>query len=236
MAEPTNPKPTEPTPGLGFVPMPQAEDARYPMAAALPRAVELPRFRHHSTFYPPLDQGSTSQCVSYSIAGALMASPVRQRRDQFHAGYLRDRYLWAQRNDEWAGEEPAYYGTSVNAGCKAYRDAGFISEWYHARSIEDCVRWVLTERPIVIGISWYSSFYAPDLKTGVIRIAPGSYVAGGHAVLLPGYNRERGLFRLQNSWGPDYGQFGRAWIEAETLERLLFREYGDAVGIVEVER
>lgn len=230
-----NPKPVEPQPGLGFVPMPQAEDKLFPMAAALPMAIELPRFRHHSTFWPPLDQGRSSECVSYSIAGCLMASPVRQIRSRFTTEYLRDRYLWAQDNDEWPSREPSYYGTSVNAGCKAYRDAGFIASWYHAQSMNDVERWLLTERPIVVGVNWYRSFYSPDPKTALIKIAPNSPLDGGHAILVTGMNRERGLFRLQNSWGFNWrnSQYGRGWIEGETLERLLFQEWGDAVGIVE---
>jgi hypothetical protein len=231
MAVDLNPKPREPMPGLGFVPMPQPEDAAFPMSAALPLAVELPRFKHWSSFWPPLDQGLTSQCVSYALAGALMASPVRQRRDRFTAAYLQDRYFWAQDADEWPGREPAYFGTSVNAGCKAYRDAGFITAWYHAQSIADCEAWVLMERPIVVGTNWRSGYYTPDPKTGVIR-NDNSRIVGGHAYLITGYNRERGLFRMQNSWGL-WASYGRAWIEAETMDRLLFHEWGDAVGIVE---
>ena len=232
MAEPT--KPTEPTPGLGRVAIPDARDDRYPMSTALPRAVDLPRFRYWSAYYPPLDQGSTSQCVLYSTAGALMASPVRRPRSLFTPAYLAEQYRWAQDNDDWPGAEPSYYGTSVRAGCKAWQRLGLIRAYYHAQTMADLELWTLTKHPWIAGTSWYASFYEPDPKTGVIRIAPGSAVVGGHAWMVVGYNRERGLFTALNSWGSGYGLFGRFRIEGELMERLIFSEYGDAVGMDEV--
>jgi hypothetical protein len=203
------------------------------MAAALPRAIELPRFKHHSTFWPPLNQELTSRCIVYDIGGVLMASPNRHRRDIFTPAYLADRYLWAQRNDEWPGEEPAYYGTSLNAGCKAFREVGLIDSWYHARSMSDVEAWILTKHPVSVGVTWYSSFDTPDPKTGIVTIAPGAFARGGHAFMVSGYNRETGLFHCQNSWGPGWGIYGRFKIPYDVMERLLFQEWGDAVGIVE---
>ena len=72
-------------------------------------------------------------------------------------------------------------------------------------------------------------FY-PHAKTGVIvDTGPNR---GGHAYLLAGYNRRQGLFRILNSWSERWGQNGRAWIEGETLERLLNRA-GEAVTAIE---
>jgi len=227
-----NPKPTEPTPGLGRVAIPDSRDAAFPMATALPAAVDLPRFRYHSTFWPPLDQGATSHCVAYSCVGMLLSSPVRRRFDSLQSPA--EVYRRAQRLDEWPGEEPSYYGTSVRAGLKVLQEDGLISAYYHAQSMADVEAWVLTKHPVIVGVSWYQSFYSPDPKTGVIRIAPGSSVVGGHAFLVAGYSRERGLFTALNSWGSAFGLFGRFRIEGELMERLLFQEYGDCVGCTEV--
>lgn len=231
-----NPKPREPQPGLGFVPMPQPEDRLFPMAAALPvvAAEDLPRFKYHSIFWPPLHQDGTSQCTVYDIAGCLMASPIRHGRARFTPEFLADRYRWAQNNDEFPGDESTgLYGTSLNAACKAYREVGLIEAWFHAQTIADCEAWVLTKYPISVGVNWYDSFDNPDPKTGLIRIAPTARVRGGHAFMVHGYDRARGVFTGYQTWGWGWGLYGRFRLEAETLERLLFNEYGDAVGIVE---
>ena len=228
-------KPTISTPGLGRVAIPDSRDDRYPMAAALPRAVDLPRFKYHSTFWPPLDQGQTSQCVLYSTAAYLYASPNRLKQ-RFTAADLEALYFQTQDADEWPGREPSYYGTSVRAGFETWRRHGYVQNYYHAQSMNDLETWTLTMHPWVAGTSWYASFYAPDPKTGIIKVKPGSAVVGGHAYCVVGYNRERGVFTAINSWGPDYGLFGRFRIEGELMERLIFSEYGDAVGAVEIVR
>jgi hypothetical protein len=230
-----NPKPREPQPGLGRVFVPDARDRLYPMAAALPVAVDLPRFRYHSVFYPPLNQGSTSQCVLYSTAGLLYSSPQRLKQ-RFTPAELAALYFEAQDSDEWPGREPAYYGTSVRAGFKMWQAHGYIESYYHAQSMADLERWTLTLHPWIAGTNWYASFYDPDPKTGVIKIKPGAQVVGGHAYCVVGYNRERGVFTAINSWGEGYGLYGRFRIEGELMERLVFQEWGDAVGAVEVAR
>lgn len=228
-----NPKPQSPTPGLGRVLIPDERDRNYPMQAVLRAAVTLPRFKYHSTFWPPLDQGLTSQCVVYSTAGDLIASPTRYKRDLFTPAYLAERYAYAQNNDEWPGAEPEYYGTSVRAGFEAWRERGFVSNYWHAQSMDDLELWILTQHPVVFGANWYSSFDAPDPKTGLVKLTPGAYIRGGHAWLCYGYNRESGVFACQNSWGL-WGVNGRFKIGYDDVKRLIFDEWGDAIGATEV--
>ena len=42
---------------------------------------------------------------------------------------------------------------------------------------------------------------------------------GSHAMVLVGYDDDKKAFRLQNSWGPKWGDQGRAWISYDTFSR-----------------
>lgn len=235
MAEPT--KPTQPTPGLGRVYIPDERDQAYPLSALL-RAEPTPvlrHFRYHSTFWPPLDQGATSQCVAYSLVGHLYSSPIRHPRTWTTAD-LAALYRRAQELDEWPGREPAYFGTSVRAGCKALQEKGLVSGYYWAQSLDDIIAWLLRDRPLILGVAWYSSFDAPGAD-GVLHITDGAYIRGGHALLAYGVNTKKRLVRVQNSWGERWGtQLGRGWFPFDVLERLVFQEPGEAVAVLEVER
>lgn len=54
---------------------------------------------------------------------------------------------------------------------------------------------------------------------GFIRSTGAS--VGGHAYTLIGASRERGAFRILNSWGRSWGERGRAWISGEDLQHLV---------------
>ena len=57
--------------------------------------------------------------------------------------------------------------------------------------------------------------------------------AGGHAWLVNGVSRTSRTFRMLNSWGPSWGSNAHAWLSFETMERLVFGEYGEACLYVE---
>ncbi len=69
--------------------------------------------------------------------------------------------------------------------------------------------------PILIGIKVYDNFY--QLGSNVYDHFEGQF-RGGHAITVIGYDDTkasktgRGAFKLQNSWGPEWGQSGYGWI------------------------
>ncbi len=52
---------------------------------------------------------------------------------------------------------------------------------------------------------------------GVYSRSPKDTLMGGHAMVLVGYDDERKAFRLQNSWGKDWADQGRAWLSYDTF-------------------
>jgi C1A family cysteine protease len=72
-------------------------------------------------------------------------------------------------------------------------------------------------------------FY-PD-RRGIIRV--GGRLAGGHAYLINGVDTNKKLFRLKNSWGRNWGQYGSAYISFSDMERLI-KEYGEICFATEI--
>lgn len=194
-------------------------------------AVTLPhmpaRKRINWTVPPvPLNQGREGACVGFAWTHEAMATPVRV---VFADGekFARDIYRAAQRIDEWEGE--AYDGTSVLAGAKCLKDAGYLHEYRWAFSPADVVLALHTSGPVVLGINWYESMYEAD--HGILRID--GPLVGGHAILARGWAAQDEIFPgepaigLYNSWGPGWGDKGRAWMRLSDLARLM-REGAEA--------
>lgn len=225
-------------PGLGRVrSAPDERDNRYlARAVAPPRAeTQLRPYRHHATFYPPLDQGDTSWCCEEMARGVALSSPQRHRSilQQPHgAGYA-----WMQRNDAWAGEEPSYYGTSPRAAAEWLRTVlGVVREYRWIRTRAEALAWLSDVGPLGVGFDWYDSFYHDPVmgNGGKLVIEPGARVVGGHAFLIPGYNLARQEFTMQQSWGAGTYRRGRAEIPFATFDALL-ESYGEVLGFIEAE-
>lgn len=124
--------------------------------------------------------------------------------------------------DQWPGED--YDGTSVLAGAKVMLARGFIREFRWAFNLQDLLVTVSRKGPVVLGINWYESMFEPDAD-GYLR--PNDSLAGGHAILCIGVNVKRRDVTLFNSWGPNWGNLGRARVTWDDLDRLL-HEDGEA--------
>ena len=179
-----------------------------------------------------LDQGQEGACVGFGWTGEYLAQPQAPTpqpsttvANTFAATVYRD----AKKIDEYPGE--SYDGTSVLAGAKVMKSRGFITSYRWCFSIEDIRDAIIQEGPVVVGIPWYDGMYdtAPN---GLVKLA-GKKI-GGHCILITGYdpamkigNRTYEVFRWRNSWGPDYGVGGSAYIKSGDLARLL-KDEGEA--------
>ncbi len=108
--------------------------------------------------------------------------------------------------------------------CKAAKKMGLINAYKHAFGIEHALE-ALVVRPVITGISWYTSFDTPD-ASGLIEIAEGATVRGGHEVVADGIDLQNELVWFWNSWGPEWGKGGRFCMSFDTWDRLL-KEEGD---------
>jgi hypothetical protein len=205
----------------------------YPIRTMLPRV-------QHKTFTlwqngEILDQGSEGACVGFGWTAEALAGPVQvdlkdvsapraPKEPNRFANYV---YKEAQKIDQWPGED--YEGTSVLAGAKIMTRYGVIHEYRWAFGVEDIIRSLMSQGPVVLGINWYSGMYAAP--NGKLSISGGH--VGGHCILAIGYNPSSERFRgaetviLQNSWGPGWGVEGVAEMTVKDLARLV-KEGGEA--------
>lgn len=72
---------------------------------------------------------------------------------------------------------------------------------------------------IELGFVVYESFESIG-SDGVMPMpkVPGEQVLGGHAVVIRGYDDTNSRFRIQNSWGPGWGDRGCFWMPYAFLE------------------
>lgn len=170
-------------------------------------------------------------CVGYSLVTNLLCTPNQGDPEVFNSKFARKKvYFYAQRIDQWPGGEypganPKMQGTSLLAGLKALKTKGIIRGYNWSFSNRQLKIGIGYNKPATIAIKWFTGMNKTN-KNG--HIAPyGTYV-GFHAITVVGYDAENDRFRLQNTWGPEYGENGQAWLKGKHMKALLAQE-GQAV-------
>jgi len=181
------------------------------MRAVLPAGIVRPIRRTHRLWWRG-DQGSTSECVGFAWHALLRALPNLQRTPG-----PSDIYLAAQKRDEWPGE--AYLGTSVRGGAKALQDEGKLKSYHWADTLDAALDWMGAGGPTVWGVNWYERMFTPDPVTGLLTIK--GKLIGGHAIVCLGFDEKKEWLIFQNSWGIDFGVYGRFKLRYADAERLI---------------
>lgn len=193
----------------------------FPVSAAVPSGISKGKTW---SVDERLDQGVEGACVGFGISHELAAFPAAV--PGLDNAFARRLYREAQKIDPWPGED--YSGTSVLAGVKVAQSWGFFDEYRWAFSVDDIMRALAHEGPVVVATVWKDSMYEPR-PSGLIRPAEGK-VVGAHCFLLRGFSlksRLKGegkaepMFRMRNSWGRDWGVKGDAFITVEDYDRYL---------------
>lgn len=161
------------------------------------------------------NQGNTPQCVGYAWSHWIEDGPVTHdgTPPSINPTLI---YSEAQKMDEWYGEN--YDGTSVRGGAKYLKSTNKISSYLWTYDLNVLIDTVLTKGPVVVGTNWYTSMFRPD-KNGLIRAT--GRVAGGHAYVINGVDKNKKLFRIKNSWGREWGKSGYAFISFSDMGRLI---------------
>ncbi|RXK81492.1 peptidase C1A papain [Filimonas effusa] len=85
--------------------------------------------------------------------------------------------------------------------------------------------------PVVIGMMVGGSFMQQMKGKEIWHPNDDDYMQmgfGGHAMCVIGYDdrKEGGAFQIMNSWGPEWGQNGIAWIKYNDFKRFVREAYG----------
>lgn len=178
----------------------------------------------HKRTRAAFDQGDLGSCTGNAMCGVLVTQPWKHSRLSEKTAV--ELYELATTLDNAPGAYPPDdTGSSGLAVCKAAKQLEYISAYHHAFGIDHALD-ALVLAPVIIGISWYTSFDTPD-ENGVIEIADGATVRGGHEVELLGIDVDAETVTGINSWGPSWGPLkGRFVMSWATLAQLL-AEQGD---------
>lgn len=189
------------------------------------RGTGVIRTVQHMRRIPVLDQGSVGACTGFAGTYALGHDPRFPRlpvalRQSLGGDYGLLLYSDATQVDPWEGEwPPDDTGSNGISVCKVLKNRGIISRYEWTFSLEECLA-ALSDYPVMIGVAWYDSMFWPD-EFGEISIQPGSVIAGGHEITLTGIDKEKQTVSFVNSWGPEWGDNGNAWMTWNTLGALL---------------
>jgi hypothetical protein len=135
----------------------------------------------------------------------------------------RDFYQGAKRNDEWAGED--YEGSSVQGAMAYLKSINRINAYWWAKNSNEFFHGQSQLGAFEVGSWWYTGMFEPDAD-GYLRLT--GQREGGHAYCIGGIDFVNQRARIDNSWGPDWGRKGSAWIELDDLCSLIFEQQGEA--------
>jgi hypothetical protein len=181
-----------------------------------------------------LDQGHVGSCTGNAAEGCVGTAPflaaiprdflVRPTgdpvKDEQQALAL---YATATTLDNAPGSYPPDdTGSDGLSVAKAALRAGLISGYRHCTSLEAALS-ALADLPVIAGINWYDSFDRPDAD-GLLSIAPGAQVRGGHEICLDELDVERQRIGFTNSWGTAWNLDGRGYFGWADFARLLSEE------------
>lgn len=170
-----------------------------------------------------LDQLNTSRCVGYAGAGWGICLPIYTPFTEKDADRL---YYECKELEQQPKMENGAYIRSI---AKVLQKEGHLENYAFTRNLEYIRWWLLNKGSVIVGTKWYEGMMTPD-ENNIIH--PTGVDMGGHAYLLTEW-REDGYIGIQNSWGSDWGDNGKAYISAYDFDKLL-RRRGEAVAAVEI--
>jgi hypothetical protein len=227
---------------------PDVRDLNFPMRLMLdparaqffPRGIP-PGTRHYWSG-PILDQGATGTCVAHGWTAKINAAPIMQKMPITPFVFYR-RIIG---KDEWpdndheatAPDSGLQSGTSVRAGADTLIEMGLAKSYLWAESAEDVRAWILSGfGGVTIGIWWKEDMMDADSKHFIRYTGQNQ---GGHCVYLNGWNDNvpynGGVIaaaRVQQSWGPEWGDGGRCWFPMPDLDNAL-KDNGEGAALTEI--
>jgi hypothetical protein len=195
-------------------------------AATTAKVLVIPKTR----YWEPgrvLDQGEKPDCVAYAATAWEMGAQVMDKPSKIDTPDAL--YAKAQKIDGWPSP---HEGTTVRAAMAVMRAEGRLGRYVWAQTEEELWYWVMSQGPAVIGVAWRECMME-TYGNGMLRVDRKSPEVGGHAVYIYGGSVRLDCYRLQNSWGPEWGDKGRFWVRRRDMA-LLLEGNGEACGALEV--
>lgn len=174
----------------------------------------------------PLDQGDLGSCVGNAVAQCLSTQPFDGKLTEADAVKI---YSMATTLDQFAGVyPPTDSGSDGTSGARAAKKLGYTDKSFAAVDTIEGLQIALLSGPCILGTPWYTGFFSPT-ACGELQLTGSN--EGGHEVEIVGWDKDRKIFIMRNSWGPSWGncrdgnpdECGYAYWSAGTLQTLLNR-------------
>lgn len=174
---------------------------------------------------PTLDQADTGHCTGFGSSQYRNTNPVNDDvgNDEGHATYYRLKVI--------DGEPKAEDGSSVHSVATDLVNRGRIKTYAWTTSAATMSQWVLLHGSLIIGIDWYDGMFTPS-ASGLI--APTGALAGGHCLVVAGYDPSSHMFALLNSWGSAWGNAGYCYITDTNLQKLMSASGAECMAAIEL--
>lgn len=170
-------------------------------------------------------QGLTSVDISPAAASkssGFLTAGMHALDDTFSTAF----YSVETRGDAYPGQyPPTDTGSDALGAMKAAELLALAIQYQHAFSYTAAVS-AVQSGPLLWGTEWLNSMFDPDSK-GYLVVDTSSGVAGGHELILSGYDPETDDWDIDNSWNESWGLDGSAKITGAKLKYLLSQD-GDA--------
>jgi C1A family cysteine protease len=196
---------------------------------------------------PVYDQGQLGSCTANAIAAALQFDELKQKEA---SPFEPSRLFIYYNERVMEGTENSDAGAAIRDGIKSVGTTGYCSEdeWpyniahfaelplatcyqdaklYKALKYKRIGHAVPTMRaclasgsPFVFGFSVYESFEQVGSDGVVPMPGPDESLLGGHAVMCVGYDDNKQLFTVRNSWGQSWGDQGYCYMPYAYLSSL----------------
>lgn len=180
-----------------------------------PKAMKLPEsFTYQTQLSPITDQGNTNTCVCHSVAAWINWNmDIRKKTPKKDYNVNISQIYSARedkRNDDGMTIKDALNffklkGVSTNAGVVKGSQFAMIGSELIAKQC------IVSNGPILVALPAYN-----DSKYD--RFWNGSDLAGGHCVVLVGYDKNG--FILRNSWGTSYGRQGYSHLPYSDFNKI----------------
>ncbi|MFF8942832.1 C1 family peptidase [Streptomyces sp. NPDC014864] len=190
---------------------------------------------------PILDQGQLGSCTGNALTGVLgtdsagrtastSVSVKADSRGVFRAGtYVLDEafavkaYSLNTLLDSFKGNyPPTDTGSSGLAAAKTGKALGLLTGYTHAFSV-DALRSALQSGSVLWGTVWLRSMFETDAD-GFVKVDRTSGEAGGHELVISGYDVAEDVYEVQNSWGTSWGVDGYAYVHGADMAWLLSQD------------